>query len=135
MSVNRPPALALSALSGTSSNQCSLSYPALKYNESLYKYSRQLTLRVCGVLLFQHTDEDSVFAKRVAQMADSSFSLRCFIHLSHSEGKRMNRATRGSPLREPVKYFGIVCRRGSEGDCTRPDEQLSIHTSVGVAPS
>jgi hypothetical protein len=25
-------------------------------------------------------------------------------------------------VREPLKYFGIICRNGSESDCTRPDE-------------
>ncbi|KAG2742270.1 hypothetical protein P692DRAFT_20839402 [Suillus brevipes Sb2] len=26
-------------------------------------------------------------------------------------------------VREPVKYLRIVCRKGSERDCTRPDER------------
>ncbi|KIK32602.1 hypothetical protein CY34DRAFT_138214 [Suillus luteus UH-Slu-Lm8-n1] len=38
-------------------------------------------------------------------------------------------------VREPVKSFRIVCRRGSKSDCTRPDERWSIHTSVRLAPS
>jgi hypothetical protein len=33
--------------------------------------SKQLILRVFGVLLSEHTNEDGVFARRAAQMADS----------------------------------------------------------------
>ncbi|KAG2745047.1 hypothetical protein P692DRAFT_20677509, partial [Suillus brevipes Sb2] len=51
------------------SNQRSFSYPAL--NETWYRLPKQRFLRVCGVLLFEPTDEDEVFAKRAAQMADS----------------------------------------------------------------
>jgi hypothetical protein len=53
-----------------SSNQRSLSYtyPALKYDETRYKFLTQLILRVRGVLLFEHTDEDEVVAKRAAQI-------------------------------------------------------------------
>jgi hypothetical protein len=64
MSVNSPTILALS-----DSNQRSFSYPAL--NETWYRLSKRLFLRVCGVLLFQPTDEGEVFTKRAAQMADS----------------------------------------------------------------
>ncbi|KIK35436.1 hypothetical protein CY34DRAFT_812154 [Suillus luteus UH-Slu-Lm8-n1] len=75
MSVNRLPTLALSELSQTPSNQCSLSYPVLKHNETQYILRRQLIQRICRVLLFEHIDEDEVFAKRAAQMADSSLTL------------------------------------------------------------
>jgi hypothetical protein len=87
MSVNHPPTLALSELSGAPSNQCSPSYPVLKRNETQYTLPRQLILRICGVLLFEHTYENEVLAKRAIQMADSSLVLRYFIHLGHRERK------------------------------------------------
>jgi hypothetical protein len=52
------------------SNQRSLSYLAL--NVTWYTLPEQLTIRVCGVPLSEHIDEDEVFAKRAAQMADTS---------------------------------------------------------------
>jgi hypothetical protein len=35
-------------------------------------------------------------------------------------------------VREPVTYFGIDCRRGSEGDCTRPDGHTYISRSYAI---
>ncbi|KAG2748037.1 hypothetical protein P692DRAFT_20936159, partial [Suillus brevipes Sb2] len=56
--------------------------PALKYDETRRKFLRQLNLRVCGVLLSEHTtNEDEVFVKRAAQMADSSLDT-LYIHPS-----------------------------------------------------
>jgi hypothetical protein len=70
LEVSEPPTRACTEwIIRKSSNQCSLSYPALKY-ETQYKFPRQLILRVCGVLLSERTDEDEVFAKRAAQMHD-----------------------------------------------------------------
>ncbi|KIK37901.1 hypothetical protein CY34DRAFT_809869 [Suillus luteus UH-Slu-Lm8-n1] len=43
MSVNHPPALALSQLSGTSRNQRSPSYPVLKYKETERKRMNRAT--------------------------------------------------------------------------------------------
>jgi hypothetical protein len=55
------------------SNICSPSYPVLKSNETRYRLPKQFyAFAEFCCLSDEHTDEEEVFAKRAAQMADGS---------------------------------------------------------------